>query len=772
MNRLRSALAAVFLVSVSSVAMAAAPTLDAGPTATPKANGDAGFDATVTTHETAAVVHFRYGLTTSYGSEVTVAVNRDSAAKAISAGVSGLIGGATYHYQAFVTSAGGDTTPTADATFVEPAYAPTVTIKAATDVVAGKAKLHAAVTANGTAGATVHFEYGPATFDTSTPDQAVAATDNAKTFDEALTGLTRGQTFSARAVVNYDDNGTAKTVVSNTTSFTTNIVPVAKDDTTTYKGTSPLVIDVLANDTDGDSDPLYISAIAQQPKNGTAAIKNGKIEFTPNSKFTGDDSFKYTIEDGYGGSATATVKISDTAPVAVDDAVTLSSLAPKKIAVLANDSDAEKDTLTIVSVTSPSHGSATISGKLVTYTPGGDFSGRDSFTYTIRDGSGKTATATVTVRSARVAGAGQHSTLIKDADGKVVGVLRFQSLPGGSFSGKLELNGKTFPLLGSFDADGHYRGSVTTDGTTLPVEFDIAAGDSKTEFTADIGEGKFSGAGQLNGVSNDKREELAGRFTIDLPGATSTSSSGSSSAAATTTTGDTSTTTTTVTLPEGHGWATVKLNEYGEARIRGKMGDGRAFSASAYLGGTDSAPELALYATPKSSTVTGTLKLGDKVSGTLAWQRDPTDADYYPKGFDTTVTANGARYTPPDSGKRALATDTSDAGRATITITGGRLDDIKHELRISEHDKVQVLDPANDQLNLEIDRKSGMFSGKFRFGDDNARRGKITGVLLQSDDTGRGVFLGRGRAGSVEITVSAGTTTGGGTTTPVVDPTQ
>src|SRR5262249_43670296 len=80
----------------------------------------------------------------------------------------------------------------------------------------------------------------------------------------------------------------------------------------------------------------------------------------------------------------------DSATVAEDNAVT--------IAVLANDTDADGQTLTITGTTPPAHGSIVVNpNQTITYTPNGNFNGSDSFTYSIADGFGGTATGTVTV---------------------------------------------------------------------------------------------------------------------------------------------------------------------------------------------------------------------------------------------------------------------------------------------------------------------------------------------------------------------------------------
>src|SRR5205085_2085364 len=68
------------------------------------------------------------------------------------------------------------------------------------------------------------------------------------------------------------------------------------------------------------------------------------------------------------------------------------------IAVLTNDSDPEGDTLTVSGVSTPAHGSATANADgTITYTPALNYNGADSFTYTISDGHGGTATGTVDV---------------------------------------------------------------------------------------------------------------------------------------------------------------------------------------------------------------------------------------------------------------------------------------------------------------------------------------------------------------------------------------
>jgi outer membrane protein OmpA-like peptidoglycan-associated protein len=182
-----------------------------------------------------------------------------------------------------------------------------------------------------------------------------------------------------------------------------NRAPVAVDDAlTVVRDAAATAVAVLANDTDPDGDTLRISAVAT-PANGTATISGSTVLYTPRAGYTGSDSFTYTIADPAGLTATATVVVTvnpppNRVPVAANDSATVpGDSRDNAINVLANDSDPDGDTLTISAVGTPANGTATISGTRVLYTPRAGFVGTDSFTYTISDGRGGSAQASVTV---------------------------------------------------------------------------------------------------------------------------------------------------------------------------------------------------------------------------------------------------------------------------------------------------------------------------------------------------------------------------------------
>lgn len=183
-----------------------------------------------------------------------------------------------------------------------------------------------------------------------------------------------------------------------------NHFPLAQADSASTTEGVAVSIRVLANDSDADADVLTVSAVTA-PAHGTAVTSGNAILYTPAPGFVGTDTFAYTVSDGRGGNANANVSVTVGArpnqpPIARNDTATTPFGQAVTIDALANDSDPDGDTLTLLGVAAPAHGTATRSGNRVVYTPAAGYSGSDRFTYTIDDGHGATATATITVTTA------------------------------------------------------------------------------------------------------------------------------------------------------------------------------------------------------------------------------------------------------------------------------------------------------------------------------------------------------------------------------------
>jgi hypothetical protein len=99
-----------------------------------------------------------------------------------------------------------------------------------------------------------------------------------------------------------------------------NGAPTAMDDAFTLTEDAPATaIDVTANDLDPDGDRLIVTNV-QQGALGLVDCTAAGCSYLPNANAHGTDSFGYTVIDTYGGSASATVRVTITA---VDDAPTI-----------------------------------------------------------------------------------------------------------------------------------------------------------------------------------------------------------------------------------------------------------------------------------------------------------------------------------------------------------------------------------------------------------------------------------------------------------------
>jgi hypothetical protein len=90
-----------------------------------------------------------------------------------------------------------------------------------------------------------------------------------------------------------------------------NTPPTAGDDSFLLApGQAYVDLNVLANDGDADGDPL-VTSIVSNSVNGTVSVNSDQtVRYTPNLGYAGADSFSYSISDGRGGTATASVVLS------------------------------------------------------------------------------------------------------------------------------------------------------------------------------------------------------------------------------------------------------------------------------------------------------------------------------------------------------------------------------------------------------------------------------------------------------------------------------
>ncbi len=180
----------------------------------------------------------------------------------------------------------------------------------------------------------------------------------------------------------------------------TNPAPIAKPDNVTVAEGSFVNFDPRTNDSDPGSLTFTITGVST-PSHGTAVILSGtSITYTPTAGFWGADSFSYTITNTASQSATSTIQATVTATPPAASAIALGtaknvaiSFDPRLYAI-----DPQGLPTTVKSVTAPGHGTAVVvAGTSVTYTPTTNYTGTDTFNYTVANSGGGSAAATVTM---------------------------------------------------------------------------------------------------------------------------------------------------------------------------------------------------------------------------------------------------------------------------------------------------------------------------------------------------------------------------------------
>jgi large repetitive protein len=272
-----------------------------------------------------------------------------------------------------------------------------------------------------------------------------------------------------------DGKGGTDTATATLRVTSSNTAPEANDDTglSTTLGT-PLTIDVLANDSDPDGDPLTITDVRlNDPAQGTVEIVGNKVVFTPADPSVNTTAeIIYTVSDGRGGEDTASAFVAvrplvapNSAPVAGDDSILGQAGGAITGSVLDNDSDPDDDPLTVVGNTTPANGRLFIGPDgTFAYLPNPGFTGEDSFTYTVSDGKGGTDTATVTLKVNAAPEANDDPVLVQEGAPITGNVLDNDSDPEGN---PLTIVGNTTPQNGTLvlNPDGSFTYTPDADFT-------------------------------------------------------------------------------------------------------------------------------------------------------------------------------------------------------------------------------------------------------------------------------------------------------------------
>ena len=232
------------------------------------------------------------------------------------------------------------------------------------------------------------------------------------------------------------DGDNSDTAVVTVTVTPVNDAPVAADVDASVGENGP-AFTITADVVDPDQDDTLSFELDLSGTTGLVTNNgDGTFNYDPNGLFeslgtdeTAQDMFTYTVTDSAGEEDTATVMVTingvDDAPVGIEDAYVTefreTLTVPAAEGLLSNDSDVEGNTLAnAVVVDDVDNGTLTVnSDGSFTYIPNSDFSGDETFTYTV-DANGLTsAETTVTITVGDAIQPGDGDSVLTDADDRL-----------------------------------------------------------------------------------------------------------------------------------------------------------------------------------------------------------------------------------------------------------------------------------------------------------------------------------------------------------------
>lgn len=314
----------------------------------------------------------------------------------------------------------------------------------------------------------------------------------------------------------------------------------------------------------------------------------------------------------------------------------------------------------------------------------------------------------------------------------------------GLFSGKLLLPGSSYAFRGEFSGDGLFVGTIPRKND-LPFEVSLKV-DLSPEGSQQIIGTIVSSGFTLNvqadhavyGRANPLPDALVKSYTIVLPPNAPLGN--------------------TQFDPHGNGYGVAKIDSAGLVHANITLGDGTKIVLNQPL-----SKDLtwAFYSQPylRKGVVLGIItqdatQTDSDFHGQIDWFKPTRATDkIYPQGF--TVHNNdviGSIYTPA-AGGRVLAGFASTDGNAKLTIDEGNIvNPIIKSATYDDSNKVIITTPGTDSVSLNINTKTGTFSGSFLH-PVSSKRTPINGVLFQKQNIGVGSFLGSSISG---VTIQTG----------------
>jgi uncharacterized repeat protein (TIGR03803 family) len=339
-------------------------------------------------------------------------------------------------------------------------------------------------------------------------------------------------------------------------------------------------------------------------------------------------------------------------------------------------------------------------------------------------------------------------------------VFRFTAFPGGTYTGlATQTNALSAASSGFLNLDlrftGYFSAKLTMGSKTSRFNGTLNPSGNTTNIVPPTGQNPLQVISQLNNVGGGTNQldgtvsngVFTSEFLTDAAGVFANTNPCPQRGKFTFIIAPANTNDTTV--PQGYGYGTLTVAKLGKLHIHGVLGDGTPFHANGPISGIGTFPIYDTLYNGKLGSVLGriTFPATNAFGATLDWFKPAApNSPFYPDGFTTMPTLQGAAYITP-SRTNGLTV----AGTSQVTLGGGNLSsNLVKDIVIASNGVVTVTNPGPDDLALSVSPSSGLFSGSFTH-PANDKLAFFTGYLLQSSQSGAGLFFGTNQTGYVLI---------------------
>lgn len=347
--------------------------------------------------------------------------------------------------------------------------------------------------------------------------------------------------------------------------------------------------------------------------------------------------------------------------------------------------------------------------------------------------------------SANLAGDFTGAIYQDDGNGNAGEIVRggfdsFRVIASGAFSARGALDGIPFAIKGSLNTDGSYRGEhLLRDGSLASISIGTFIGSDGTRQIAGtlINKGETFHVSLVLGSTVVLPDSIAGRYTMVIP-ANDDAPSGE---------------------PKGDGVASLTVRIDGRIQCRFLLGDGSSFSRKGRVTpGYGWQFHFPVYQKGwAGGYISGRMTFRDvpaisDFDGQVYWKKAPDAASpYYPGGFAVGRVAVGCKYRVPSTGSSVLPglSDRPQNAQLVLGEVGEGSSSGPLFLSWTAADKITFAG-TNPSINLKVNRKTGIVSGRFLDVSSGSAVG-ISAAVFQKQGRCAGRFKGYGVTGYVSI---------------------